>query len=186
MRRILPLDPIRAAPSRDIALLRQGIPKGHKISEQVEGLVQKATALYESLSDPKGVFAEISLSEFEEVYHGDGQNASPAPLPGIMKEADCLALFAATIGEPVSRAIDELFQGNDPATGCMLDGIASERAEASADLLAAEFLGSVLETGGADGGARVLPYSPGYCGWHITGQRRLFSFLGPEEIGITL
>jgi len=35
-------------------------------------------------------------------------------------------------------------------------------------------------------GAAVLGYSPGYCGWHISGQRRLFERLGPGEIGISL
>jgi hypothetical protein len=33
---------------------------------------------------------------------------------------------------------------------------------------------------------RALAYSPGYCGWHVTGQRKLFKYLRPEEIGITL
>jgi hypothetical protein len=32
----------------------------------------------------------------------------------------------------------------------------------------------------------VLPYSPGYCGWHVTGQRRLFDRLEPQRIGVTL
>jgi hypothetical protein len=31
-----------------------------------------------------------------------------------------------------------------------------------------------------------LRYSPGYCGWHLSGQRALFAALQPEEIGITL
>jgi hypothetical protein len=34
--------------------------------------------------------------------------------------------------------------------------------------------------------ARVLTYSPGYCGWHVSGQRALFRVLRPEEIGVTL
>ena len=32
----------------------------------------------------------------------------------------------------------------------------------------------------------ILGYSPGYCGWHISGQRELFQYLKPESIGITL
>jgi hypothetical protein len=32
----------------------------------------------------------------------------------------------------------------------------------------------------------VLGYSPGYCGWHISGQKKLFAYLHPERIGITL
>ena len=41
------------------------------------------------------------------------------------------------------------------------------------------------ETGAAPGTA-VLPYSPGYCGWNVTGQRALFAQLEPGELGLTL
>jgi hypothetical protein len=186
MKRILPLDSIRAAPSRAVALQRQGIPEGHQVSEQVEGLLERAIALYETLTRPRGLIAEISLSEFEEVHDGEGRNELPAPLPGIVKKADGLALFAATLGAPVSSKIQELFKENDPATACMLDGIASERAETAADLLAETFRDSLLRTEEIDAGVTALPYSPGYCGWHITGQRRLFAFLQPELIDISL
>ena len=40
--------------------------------------------------------------------------------------------------------------------------------------------------GRAPAGDVFLRYSPGYCGWDITGQRKLFHALRPEEIGITL
>ena len=43
-----------------------------------------------------------------------------------------------------------------------------------------------LPQGGASAVDRVLSYSPGYCGWHISGQKKLFAFLHPEEIGIRL
>ncbi len=32
----------------------------------------------------------------------------------------------------------------------------------------------------------VLPYSPGYCGWDLSGQRQLFAQLQPDAIGISL
>jgi hypothetical protein len=32
----------------------------------------------------------------------------------------------------------------------------------------------------------VLGYSPGYCGWHISGQKKLFASLKPRKIGISL
>ena len=186
MKGIIPLDSIRVAPHRDVALRRQGVPEGHQVSAQVEGLVEKAISLYESLTEPKGIISGISLSNFEGVFNGEGRNALPAPLQGIMKRADGLALFAATLGDPVSAKIQELFEENDPATGCMLDGIASDRAETAADLLADAFLDSLLQKGEVDSGVRVLPYSPGYCGWHITGQKKLFAFLDPQQIGISL
>jgi hypothetical protein len=183
---ILTLDSIRVAPLADVALRRQGVPRGHRVSEQLGSLVERALSLYESLAQPKGITAEISLSDFEELFIGEGRNDVPAPLTEIVKEADGLCLFAATIGEPVSVKIQELFRENDPAAACMLDGIASERAETAADLLAEAFLDSLRRRGTADAGTGVLPYSPGYCGWHITGQKRLFAALEPEQIGIRL
>ncbi len=186
MTRIISLEAIELAPTRDTVLRTQGIPEGHQVSDQVEGLVEKAISLYESLTQPMGLIAEISLSDFEEIFDGEGRNDLPAPLQGIVKEADGLALFVTTLGDPVSAKIQELFKENDPATACMLDGIASERAESAATLLGESFLDSLLHNGEADSGTRVLPYSPGYCGWHITGQRRLFAFLDPGRIDIEL
>jgi hypothetical protein len=186
MRKISSLDSVRSAPHRTVVLRRQGIPPGHTVSEQLEALLKRAVALYESLSCPQGITAEISLADFQVVHRGEGDNTLPAPLPGIVERADALALFAATIGDPVSTRIQELFRESDPATACILDGIASERAEAAATLLAAEFGDFLRNAGRLNPDGVVLPYSPGYCGWHITGQRKLFAFLAPEDIGIRL
>jgi hypothetical protein len=186
MKGIIPLDSIRVAPHRRVALRRQGVPEGRKVSDQVEGLVERAVSLYESLTQPKGIIREVSLSDFEEVFNGEGRNDLPAPLQGIVKKADGLALFAATLGDPVTAKIQELFKKHDPATACLLDGIASDRAETAATLLAEAFLDSLLQRGEVDSEASVLPYSPGYCGWHVTGQKKLFTLLNPEQIGISL
>jgi hypothetical protein len=183
---IIPLDSIRVAPHRDVALRRQGVPDSHPVSDRVEGLVEKAISLYEALTQPTGIIAEVSLSDFEEIFEGEGHNDLPAPLQEIVPAADGLALFAATLGEPVSDKIQELFQENDPATACMLDGIASDRAETATTILAEAFLDSLVQKGTVGPEARALPYSPGYCGWNITGQKKLFDHLDPERIGISL
>ena len=180
------LESLKLAPDRDTVLRTQGVPEGHQVSERVDALVEEARELYEALARPVGIIADISVDEFLEVYEGDGRNTDPAPLPGIVENARCLALFAATLGEPIGRKIDELFRGNDAALGCMLDGIASERADRAANILAQAFGESLPENGEMDSAASVLPYSPGYCGWHITGQQRLFAFLGPGRIDIEL
>jgi hypothetical protein len=186
MRRISSLESVGRAPHRGGVLRRQGIPPGHTVSEQLAGFVERAIALYESLSRPQGITAEISLADFQVVFSGEGDNTLPAPLPGIVERADGLALFAVTVGDPVSDRIQELFRENDPATACILDGIASERAETAATRLAAEFGDFLRNAGRLNPDGVVLPYSPGYCGWHITGQRKLFAFLAPEDIGIRL
>jgi hypothetical protein len=37
-----------------------------------------------------------------------------------------------------------------------------------------------------DSGRGMLRFSPGYCGWNISAQRKLFDTLGPHKIGIAL
>lgn len=186
MNGIVPLDALKAAPSRDTVLRTQGVPEGRPVPERVEALVEEARELYEALTRPIGLIASISRTEFGEVYQGDGRNAERSPLPGIVGRAGHLALFAATLGEPVSRKIGDLFRDQNAALGCMLDGIASERADSAAVLLGQAFLDPLLENGDADSATRVLPYSPGYCGWHVSGQQRLFAFLSPGQIGMDL
>jgi len=186
MRGRIGLVDLKRAPGRDMVLRTQGIPNGYQVPERVDALVEQARELYEALARPVGIIADISLNEFLEVYEGDGLNAVPAPLPGIVEDARCLALFAATLGEPIGRKIDELFRGNAAALGCMLDGIASERADRAASLLGQAFGESLPDDGEMDSGTSVLPYSPGYCGWHVSGQRKLFAFLEPGGIGIEL
>jgi cobalamin-dependent methionine synthase I len=126
------------------------------------------------------------VPDFHDVYEGDGGNAVPSPLPGIIETAGHLALFAATLGEPVSRKINDLFRGNDAALGCMLDGIASERADTASTILGRAFIDALLQDQRVDSAAKVLPYSPGYCGWHVSGQRELFAYLDPGQIDIEL
>jgi hypothetical protein len=185
VREIVDIPEAADAPSRDSALASQGIPEGAEVPDRIERLAQAALDLYIELAEPRGIRAEVSLSEFDEIYRGDGLNEAHTPLEAIAPRADRLALFALTLGEPVSRKIRGLFDANDPALAAMLDGIASERADAAARFLASDYYRKVV-AGGASPDVRVLAYSPGYCGWHVTGQRRLFGRLHPEEIGITL
>jgi hypothetical protein len=66
----------------------------------------------------------------------------------------------------------------------MLDSVASAATDRLAELLAAR--GRIEASDDAGGESVTLGYSPGYCGWHVSGQRALFAFLRPETIGVTL
>ena len=60
----------------------------------------------------------------------------------------------------------------------------------TAATLAAENAASAVERAWqdrlGDRTLRVLTHSPGYCGWHISGQAPLFAQLSPETIGVRL
>jgi AcrR family transcriptional regulator len=182
------VEPIRASDPPDwrSVLTSQGIPPDANLPDRLRELMDAALKHYRGLAEPHGLTCELSLANFQEIYRGEGQNAHATPLEAIAPRADHLALFAVTLGEPVCRKIRELFQRNDFALATMLDAIASERADAAAAAAGGHFLSSLERDGLAGPSIRVLAYSPGYCGWHITGQRKLFEFLQPDRIGITL
>ena len=66
----------------------------------------------------------------------------------------------------------------------MLDAVASSGADRLSDLLSTRFEEELRRDGQPR--LRVLPYSPGYCGWTVRGQRKLFARLGPERTVATV
>jgi hypothetical protein len=68
----------------------------------------------------------------------------------------------------------------------MLDSAASEGAEQTAAALESSYGESLFSKGGHDSSIGIMRFSPGYCGWHISAQRKLFEALQPGKIGIEL
>ena len=175
-----------ATPDRRTVLSAQGIPDGAAVPERVVALIDDGFEIYSSHVDAAGIRAVISVEEFGLIYRGEGHNASRTPLEGIFPNARKLALFAVTIGEAVCGEIRRLFRDGDPALGYTLDTIASAGAEALVDAMARDYMASLSRSDSIASEVRVLPHSPGYCGWHVSGQGKLFEFLQPGRIGISL
>ena len=95
-------------------------------------------------------------------------------------------VWAVTVGEAVCAEIARLFAANEPALGAMLDSVASEATELASEQAEAHYRGHLRFASRLGPEAGVLPFSPGYCGWHVSGQRKLFEYLDPGEIGISL
>ena len=170
----------------DLKMLLGRETAGAAPPRRLERLFEQAMEHFDRLASPRGVVREIAIDEFADIYNGDGRNAPDTPLAEIYPRARKLALFAATIGDGPSDEIGTLFKREEPALGYALDVIASEATNMLADRLSARFLGKLRERHGDKGDSRVLPYSPGYCGWHVSGQRKLFEWLHAGNIGITL
>lgn len=168
-------------PLRADVLHLQGLDGDAEVPARIRALLDSAMRRYLELAEPRGIIADISISDFAPVYRGDGHNLQETPLENIYPQAHGLALMAATVGPRATVVVGELFDQHDVALGCMLDAVASAAADHLADLLTERY---ARMQNGAD--LRVLAYSPGYCGWHVSGQRALFAYLKPEEAGITL
>ncbi|UCG31590.1 MAG: hypothetical protein JSU68_07970 [Phycisphaerales bacterium] len=173
-------------PDRAAVLELQGIPPETGLPDHLEGLYAAALRLLTENAAPAAVLADVSKPRFGTIYQGEGNNEHRTPVADIFPAAERLALFAVTMGPQLERAVRACFDANDFAVGSMLDSVASASTDRAADLVQARFRAQLDRRGLLRSDTGILRYSPGYCGWHISGQRRLFEYLEPEQIGISL
>ena len=180
MREIVRLPVVDCLPTAADVLAGQGVPADRETPEPIAESLCEARDLFRELAIPISVVFDITKEEFAAVYHGEGKNAPESPLAGIFPKAEQLVLFAVTIGEKVGEEISRLFASSRFDLGYLLDAVASSGTDRLAENV------QQLLAPRAPVGTVFLRYSPGYCGWDITGQRQFFRALRPEEIGITL
>lgn len=96
-------------------------------------------------------------------------------LPGLTKAC----LFVATAGKEYDDYLHRLKAQDNIVKEYVADSIGSVVAEACVTLLEKE-LDADCEL------HHSLPYSPGYCGWNIAEQQKLFSLFPPQPCGIRL
>jgi hypothetical protein len=173
-------------PSTAEVLEQQGLPGEDRVPARIATLIHDARTAYVERAEPLALVSLVSRDRFAELYRGEGLNDPETPLERIYPRADALALFAATVGYRVVQTIRDLFARQDPARGYMLDAVASAAADGLATAVSAAVVERLQANGQLGDDVAALPYSPGYCGWHVSGQRKLFDRLHPEEIGIHL
>jgi hypothetical protein len=156
---------------------RRGSPAG----AVVQSIIDRSREVFINGAEPRGLYQSLAITDFEQVYRGRGGNDDDTPLEHVVDDAVSLALFAVTLGPAVSDRITALFDAGELAEGYILDQVASFAADELADIAGHRF-----QTDCARDDMAVLPYSPGYCGWHVSGQEALFAHLRPDEIGISL
>lgn len=184
MRQILRFTKTEALPSVAGVLEAQGLPAEDVLAPRLRRLLDEAFAAYAALVEPRAVCQELTREAFAAVLAPVGIPDPELVVGRVYRRAEALALYVATLGEPLPARIAKLFAEDELAEGYMLDAVASAGADLLGERLAERFALAVAARGVP--GARVLPYSPGYCGWPTRGQEPLFAALRPEEIGVTL
>ncbi|MFH1866425.1 MAG: vitamin B12 dependent-methionine synthase activation domain-containing protein [Candidatus Eisenbacteria bacterium] len=174
------------APTEDAVLRAMGVPGDQDQGPRVARLVARALDELRGEAEPRGIVAEVDTEEFAVIYEGAGDNDHPSPLREIFPRAESLTLFAVTLGSSLSDRVSALFDGGELALATTLDAAASEGTELAGVHMDGVVLADARASGRAGDGAKILRYSPGYCGWNLTGQRALFAALRPEKIGIRL
>lgn len=129
------------------------------------------------------IFKDISLSKEDKSLQLEGVTFNIKPIIyRQVKEAEEVALFICTAGPVVGEMSRQSMKDGDLLRGYVYDVIGSEVVEAAADMMQEE-----LRKRMAGSGKEITNrFSPGYCGWDVAEQHKLFSFFKDNFSGITL
>jgi hypothetical protein len=99
-----------------------------------------------------------------------------------LKKSDSVALFLCTAGAEISLRSKEAMKERDFLKGYIYDIVGSEIVEAAADIMQDDLEKMILEKG-----KKITNrYSPGYCGWDVVEQNKLFQLFPGNYCGIQL
>lgn len=115
--------------------------------------------------------------KLQEVIFNPGPNVT-----GQIREAEKVALFVCTAGVTVSDRGRFSTADADLLKGYVYDVAGTMVVEKAADMMQQE-LRRKMEAGGYGITNR---FSPGYCGWDLAEQHKLFSFFRDNYCGVTL
>ncbi len=101
---------------------------------------------------------------------------------GQIKKSESVAIFLCTAGKDISARSRKTMNERDLLKVYIYDVVGSEVVEAAADLMQ-ENLGLMV----SDEGMKITNrFSPGYCGWNVAEQHKLFRLMPENYCGITL
>jgi len=181
--RVFTLDPHQLAPQRETLEQALGY-RGRSVPEAVSLLLDDLLASVPPLLQPSCAFCvppgRLTTTASSIVCSAVEFHTEPI-ITKRLRKSTAVALFVATIGPRLERWSKEL-TSSDMLRAFVLDAIASVMVEA-----VAEWVESAVASEAATRGWRVTNrYSPGYCGWTVADQPKLFSFFPKRVCGISL
>lgn len=101
---------------------------------------------------------------------------------GQLKRSESIAVFLVTAGPAIGQKSHQSMSEGDPLRAYVFDAIGSELVEAAADLMQDD-----LQRSAQGSGSRITNrFSPGYCGWSVNEQHKLFSLMPYNFCGIRI
>ena len=154
--------------------------------EPVPQLIREVFSVAHDYCDIRGGYIikdDIEINRSERILQiNDTQFDVKRIVSNQLKKMDNVALFACTAGQGIGDYSKELMHEGDFVKGYIADVIGSEIVESAMDKIQDD-LERKME---AQGWHITDRYSPGYCGWSVAEQHKLFSFFPKNFCGITL
>ncbi|MDR0843658.1 MAG: hypothetical protein LBN71_00410 [Tannerella sp.] len=186
----MPVDAVKEflVPFSEIELSQEDIIKeiGYKDTlpdDSIPGTIDRLLALLKKTVQPRYVF-QIHEGEIEGAsVHILNETFLTGPtITHLLEKSSSFALFAATAGVEFEQILQECKRTEDDIlVNYLLDIMGTCIVEKTGDYMERKLEEEI--------GAELLHthrFSPGYCNWRLTEQRKIFSLLGNRPCGITL
>ena len=152
----------------------------------LSGMISEALSEAEDLCDLRAEFAICDPVEFDNITFSLKLNDVTLDIgkiiSGQLKKSASVAVFVCTAGEAIGATARTFIHEKDFLKGYILDLIGSTATDSAADLMQ-DKLKELVQSRGMKITNR---YSPGYCGWNVAEQHKLFSLIPGNYCGIRL
>ena len=167
--------------SKDAVIEKMGGKNMNTISRRMAGAVEKALCEISQTASAQAVYTILPVNALNgSVTLGDRHTLKSKKLKSVFGPCQKAAVFVTTIGSDVDRLIQQNMQ-QQPHYGYILDTAASLAAET-----AAQYLYDYIDQNIKDDQGLTMRYSPGYCDWPLIEQKKIFTMLPSDHIGVTL
>ncbi|HHU99048.1 MAG TPA: vitamin B12 dependent-methionine synthase activation domain-containing protein [Bacteroidales bacterium] len=152
------------------------------VTDLIAGLSEELMTTGEARAEYT-IFDHVKLDPLSKTVEVEGVVFHVKPIVfSQIKNAESVALFICTAGSEVDELSRKSMKEGDLLRGYVYDVIGSEVAEGAADRMQES-----MKTAVASSGMSITNrFSPGYCGWDVAEQHKLFTFFRENYCGITL
>jgi hypothetical protein len=126
----------------------------------------------------------IPLNVFREVFEESLQTSSP--VYKAVPHWHYAAVFVVTIGNFIDLSVERLQMEGNFFDSTFLDASASVLVESVAEITQKRWMSQLDLKFPREGFIYATRYSPGYCGWDISGQTPLFGYAADADIPVKL
>jgi hypothetical protein len=161
-----------------------GSQKKKSLPMSIKKKVQTARQKLKRLIKPSLHYRIVkpSVMDIDVVQLGEIVEFTSANLANTLTNAEKIVCFVGTIGTGVEHEINRLLSKQKLADAYILDAMASVAVENMID----RFQDLMANQFSAEHRTVTLRFSPGYCDWPVTQQKKLFKIFDPKEIDVEL
>ena len=147
-------------------------------------IVDAVWAQAEKIAQPRICYEIIDGEKMDKTHIriGDVEFLCGSIIAGYLDGVERFVVFVTTAGAEYDAYIHELKASGDLVSEYIADALGSVIAEAAVTGIGRQ----IEQMATCTGETASYPYSPGYCGWHIREQSKLFSLLPDTPCGVRL